>query len=53
MKTLLLGAVGAFALMGAAHAADLKFALIPKGMDNPILTSRATVAWPRPRSSAA
>jgi ribose transport system substrate-binding protein len=35
MKTLLLGAVGALALMGAAYAADVKFALIPKGMDNP------------------
>jgi len=35
MKTFLLGAVGALALIGAAQAADLKFALIPKGMDNP------------------
>ena len=35
MRKLLLGAVGALALMGAAHAADIKFALIPKGMDNP------------------
>lgn len=35
MKTLLLGAVGALALMGSAYAADVKFALIPKGMDNP------------------
>ncbi len=37
MKTLLLGAVAALSLMaGAAHAADAyKFALIPKGMDNP------------------
>ena len=35
MKTLLLGVVGALALIGAAHAADMKFALIPKGMDNP------------------
>ncbi len=35
MKTLLLSAVGALALIGAAHAADVKFALIPKGMDNP------------------
>ena len=30
-----MGAVAALALIGAAHAADLKFALIPKGMDNP------------------
>ena len=36
MKNLFLGAVAAIALSaGAAHAADLKFALIPKGMDNP------------------
>jgi ribose transport system substrate-binding protein len=36
MKNLLLGAVAAAALMGsAAQAADMKFALIPKGMDNP------------------
>ena len=36
MKKLLLGAVAAAALMGgAAQAADMKFALIPKGMDNP------------------
>jgi ribose transport system substrate-binding protein len=35
MKKLLLGAVGVIALMGAAHAAEMKFALIPKGMDNP------------------
>ena len=35
MKTFLMGAIGALALMGAAHAADVRFALIPKGMDNP------------------
>jgi ribose transport system substrate-binding protein len=36
MKNFLLGAVAAAALMGgAAHAADMRFALIPKGMDNP------------------
>ena len=35
MKSLLLGVVGALALIGAAQAADIKFALIPKGMDNP------------------
>jgi ribose transport system substrate-binding protein len=36
MKNLLLGAVAVAALMGsAAQAADMKFALIPKGMDNP------------------
>jgi ribose transport system substrate-binding protein len=36
MKNLLLGAVAAAALMGSgAQAADMKFALIPKGMDNP------------------
>src|SRR5579863_3032033 len=34
MKTLLLGAVAAVALMGSAYA-EPKFALIPKGMDNP------------------
>ena len=35
MKSLLLGVVGALALIGAAQAADIQFALIPKGMDNP------------------
>ena len=35
MKSLLLGVVGALALVGAAQAADIQFALIPKGMDNP------------------
>ena len=36
MKKLFLGAVSAVALLGgAAQAADMKFALIPKGMDNP------------------
>jgi ribose transport system substrate-binding protein len=35
MKTFLTGAIAALALTGAAHAADLRFALIPKGMDNP------------------
>lgn len=36
MKNLLLGAVAAAALLGsAAQAAEMKFALIPKGMDNP------------------
>lgn len=36
MKNLFLSAVAAVALLGgAAHAADVKFALIPKGMDNP------------------
>ena len=36
MKNFLLGAVAAAALLGsAAQAADMKFALIPKGMDNP------------------
>ncbi len=35
MKSLLLGVVGALALVGAAQAADIRFALIPKGMDNP------------------
>ena len=36
MKQTLLGAVAAVALMGgAAQAAEMKFALIPKGMDNP------------------
>ena len=36
MNRVLMGAVAAIALLsGAANAADLKFALIPKGMDNP------------------
>ena len=36
MKSFLLTSVAAFCLMSAAHAADAyKFALIPKGMDNP------------------
>ena len=36
MKSFLLAACAAVALMGPAHAADAyKFALIPKGMDNP------------------
>ena len=36
MKTILLAAVAAVSLISAAHAADsYKFALIPKGMDNP------------------
>ena len=36
MKRLFLGAVAAAALLaGAAQAAEMKFALIPKGMDNP------------------
>ena len=36
MKSMLLAAVAAVSLMPAAHAADAyKFALIPKGMDNP------------------
>jgi len=36
MRQTLLGAVAAVALMGgAAQAAEMKFALIPKGMDNP------------------
>ena len=36
MRQTLLGAVAAVALMGGeAQAADMKFALIPKGMDNP------------------
>jgi ribose transport system substrate-binding protein len=36
MKQTLLGAVAAIALMGsAAQAAEMRFALIPKGMDNP------------------
>ena len=41
MKSLLLGVVGALALIGAAQAADIKFALIPKGMDNPVFRSLA------------
>ena len=36
MKSILLTGVAAFCMMSAAQAADAyKFALIPKGMDNP------------------
>lgn len=35
MKTYLLSAVAALSLISAAQAADMRFALIPKGMDNP------------------
>ena len=35
MKTILLSAVATLSLVAAAQAADLRFALIPKGMDNP------------------
>lgn len=35
MKTYLLSTVAALSLMSAAQAADMRFALIPKGMDNP------------------
>ncbi len=36
MRTMLLGAVAGLAMLASAHAADTyKFALIPKGMDNP------------------
>ena len=50
MRKLLLGAVGVLALMGAAHAADIKFALIPKGMDNPYFDLSRDGCMARPRS---